>query len=476
MDPDFDDAAIETIIERLKPALSPDARILRRRSGISGYRADKSGIVGQMPLFVLQPLEYRDVQAVCRLATEMAVENGGCAPVAVVARGGGTGLCGGAVPTRPSIVVDLSLLDAFAQISLENRTVSVQAGVTIARLNGILGQHGLFFPVTPTGAAESATVGGVISTNARGMYAVRYGGAVENCFGVHVVTADGALVRFGHDVPESSAGYDMAGLFGGAEGTLGIIVGATLRVHPVPLSRRSLFLTFDSLGEAARACSVLPALTGQIAAIELLSAATADLISRVIRGAGLPAGRPLVMVELHSEQARPDDIDTTFLDALDGGAASHEWTPAAGCDPWDARHRITGIIGEMSEPGGPVRLDPAVPLDRLGDYIAALERLAALAGKAGATCIFGHAGVGLVHVLLATGPGDLWPRGPADAFRDAAIATALEMGGTVSGEHGLGMTTIEHAARENISALPWMRAVKNLLDPHGIMNPGKVLT
>ncbi len=464
------------MLDRIASLLGSDAEFLRGDAGLGAYRTDRSGVVGRMPLAVVRPGSVQDVQAVCRVVHEAAA-GGHQPPVAIVPRGGGTGLSGGAVPVGPSIVLDMTAMDRILAAVPESGLVHCQAGVTIDRLNRLYASEGLFFPVMPTGADETATVGGVISTNARGMYAMKYGSAGDNVCSLDCVLADGRLVRLGHDVRESSSGLNLAPLMVGAEGTLSVIVAATVRLHPRPVSQTSVFLAFDDPGDAARACAVLRRASPSIAAIELASHGTIELINKVIPDSGFPSGRTVLMLAVHSDSWSDSQIDTSWLDLLDdpGHPPVTRWSPDRANAPWEARHRFTGIISEMSDEGRPVRLDPAVGLERLGEYVEWLEHTATSLGGHEGTCIFGHAGVGLLHILLATGSPPLWPRETAEAFRHAAISRAIELGGTVTGEHGVGMAAIDLSAIENAPSMNLMSTIKNTLDPAGIMNPGKVL-
>ena len=464
------------MLDQLARLLGPGAEFLRCGACLGAYRTDKSGLIGRLPLAVVRPGSVEDVQAVCRVVHQDALD-GHQPTVAIVPRGGGTGLSGGAVPVGPSIVLDMTALDRIGPAIPVRGLVHCQSGVTIYRLNHLYASEGLFFPVMPTGADETATVGGVISTNARGMYAIKYGSAGDNVCSLDCVLADGRLVRLGHDVRESSSGLNLAPLMVGAEGTLSIIVAATVRLHPRPISETSVFLAFDETGDAARACAVLRRASPSIAALELVSSGTVELINRVIPDSGFPAGKTVLMLNVHSDSWADSRIDISWLDLLDdpGHPPVIRWSPDRAQAPWEARHRFTGIISEMSDEGRPVRLDPAVGLEHLGEYVEWLERTATSLGGHEGTCIFGHAGVGLLHILLATGSPPMWPRETAEAFRRAAISRAIELGGTVTGEHGVGRAAIDRAAIENAPALNLMSTIKKTLDPAGIMNPGKVL-
>jgi len=456
------------VVENIVRAVGPRAVVLTDPAAQAGMRSDQSGIVGPLPLCTVRPGDAEDV----RLVVSVCRDDG----VPIVARGGGTGLEGGCVPVLDCVVIDTSSLDAILRISPEDRLATVGAGVTAERLNSLVAEHGLFFPVAPAGAAESATMGGMVSTNARGMHAVKYGSAGDNLLAATVVMADGTLARFGHDVFHSSSGLRMAALLAGAEGILGVITEVTVRLHPLPEARKSILLEFDNLEDAADVCALIAAYVPDAAAIEIVSAPTISVLLSAFPDAGFPpAGESLVMIELHGG---PESIGCAADTVLDI-AADHDgrpFVPPRGTDPWADRHRFTRAISAMSCEGRPCRFDAAVPLTRLTEYIRCLEQAAASVPGRPTTCIFGHAGAGIMHVLLPIGdkPG-LWGTAAAAAFRLASTKTALSLGGTASGEHGIGLSSIGPCAAENAASIHWMRAVRLALDPQEIMNPGKVL-
>ncbi len=365
MDTDAVSIDPERLIERLEPDLSPGARILRREYGISGYRRDRSGIEGQLPLFVLQPREYFDVQAVCRLVTNLCAENGGEPPVVLVPRGGGTGLCGGAVPVRPSIVLDLTYMDRYMRVNDDLGYYYVQPGLTIGRLNDEVAGYCDFFPGIPVGASDDATVGGVISTNATGMYATRYGRAGDSVARLDVVLADGTFVELGAHAIESVSGLNLASLMIGAEGTSGIIVGAVVRLSRTPNTIKSLFLVLDDPYDAFFACDVVRNASPDIAAVKLLTVETVNLMVRAMPDIGLPRNKAMVWIEIHSSRYNDDEIDVEWLDELRDEyyyTIYREWTPPEGINPWEILRNLSGMVSARSSGGQIVTLCPAVPV------------------------------------------------------------------------------------------------------------------
>jgi FAD/FMN-containing dehydrogenase len=450
---------------RLLPLLSATSEVITEGLVFITCKSDESGIPGDAPLCVVRPASVDDVRAVVNFCRE----NG----ISIAPRGGGTGLEGGAVPLGRCLVLDTSSLDQIIKICPDERMAYVGAGVTAARLNHLVGEHGLFFATAPAGSAESATIGGLISTNAKGMYSLRYGSASDSVCGVDVVLADGSCSFFGHRVRHSSSGYDMKHLFAGAEGTIGIIVSAIVKLIPLPPLKVASYSTFSRLSDAAAFCADVAAWVPEAAAIELVSSGTVKSILKVLPGCGLPPA-DLVMIEIHADPEAAENA-ALILAELAFDRAGVPFLPGPDVDPWEIRHRFTGIISEQSKGGHPFRFDAAVPTTALEQYVTAVE-LAAAELNPGITCIFGHGGAGIVHVLLPVGgkPGQWTPEQATD-LKTFALESALELNGTVSGEHGIGLTSITEAAIENATSIKWMKAIKALFDPTNMMNPGKLL-
>lgn len=466
-------------LERIEPGLGPGARILRRRYGINGFRNDQSAIQGQMPLFVLQPREFYDVQAVCRLATQLCAENNGVPPVAIVPRGGGTGMCGGAVPVRPSIVLDMTYMDRclINHVHDDYSYCWVGPGVTVGRLNDADVHGNYFFPGIPIGASDRATIGGVLSTNARGMYSMKYGSAGDCVSRLDVVLADGSFAEFGHHMLESTSGLNLAPLLIGAEGTLGIIVAAIIRLQRRPTSIKSLYFSFDNLSDAMWGCSMLRDASQEIAAIEVITADTIKLLGRAFPDAGLPKGKPMVWVEVHSMQYNENDIDVSWIDCLEdyGDEIGKQWTPPEDLNPWDMLNALPRVIAKLSDEGGPICFSPAVPVGELRKFLTdKIDRKAGELGRHKGTSIVARAGAGLVQVNLAVGPHPFWPRAQAEEFRQWALEEARRHSGIASGLYGIGSTMTDRYAIEKQRSIKIMRSIKQMLDPNGILNPGKV--
>jgi D-lactate dehydrogenase (cytochrome) len=391
--------------------------------------------------------------------------------VPIVAFGAGTSLEGHVAALKGGLSIDLSQMDAILAVDAVNMTATVQPGVTRIKLNQYLRDTGLFFPVDP---GAEASLGGMAATRASGTNSVRYGTMRENVMSLEIVLADGRVIRTASHARKSAAGYDLTRLFVGSEGTLGIITELTLKLHAIPESISSAVCAFPTV-EAAIATVVQAMQAGVgLARIEFLDQV---IMGAVTRHAGLDyKAAPTLFFELHgapssvSEQA---ELLRGIADEQNG--EDFRWTasPEAGSALWAARHKAYYAILAMRPGAQALSLDVCVPLSRLVDCFrdirAALDASPLIAG------ILGHVGDGNFHIPLLVDPND--PAEMAEARRLGAIivGAAIAMGGTCTGEHGIGYGKIGYLADEMGEAIDVMRRIKNALDPAGILNPGKIL-
>lgn len=450
----------QAMVEALKRALGPD-RVFTEGPVVRAASSDESDMGSVAPVCVVRPSNAAEVQAVVGLAVEHGVP--------LTARGAGTSLEGSSIPSPGAVVVDFSALDAVKDLVPEEQRVTVGPGIVYERLNRLLKPHGLFFPPSPGGSADVATVGGMVSTDASGIYALKYGGTRRWVLALDVVTGRGEALGVGRAVPKTSMGYDLKDLFVGAEGTLGLITSVTLRLAPLPPEARKGGFLFDDLARACAAAAEMAAFISEMAALELCDAETLDLLRALPAYGTLPAGHAL-FIEVHG---RAEDC-RAGLEAATDVAAGHGGSPLPPAlpDPWELRHRTTGVIREGARPLGVVRTDCAVPLRTLADFVADAKARAADRGRT--LHVFGHVGLGILHILMPlAGPG-AWTRDEALAEKHRLALAAIGLGGTASGEHGVGLGHRDLLAAEHPVGLAYMRGIKALFDPHDLLNPGKV--
>ncbi len=392
--------------------------------------------------------------------------------ISVIPFGAGTSLEGALVPAdpqAPGISLDLSRMNKVLSIQPENFLAVVQPGVTRTALNTALRYTGLVFPVDP---GADGSLGGMAATNASGTTTVRYGGMRPNTLALQVVLANGEVLRLGRPVQKTSSGYDLKDLFIGSSGTLGVITELTVRLHPLAEHIHALRVFFPSITAAAEAAYAVMASALPVARLELVDELSIRSINRYLGRDYQEA--PGLFMEFHSSTAAAIETEVALVEALmrDAGATAIAVarTPEERTAQWEARHHVYWALVNMHPGHVYVITDTAVPLARLPESIAYAQQLLGEMGLEGS--ILGHVGDGNFHTLVAVLPED-YDR--AHAFAEQLVHHALALGGTASGEHGIGLVKRGYMAEEHGGALDWMRRVKALFDPEGLLNPGKII-
>ena len=404
-----------------------------------------------------------DVSAVLALAEEHRIP--------VTPFGAGSSLEGHVIPVEGGITLDVTRMDRVLDVSPGDLTATVQAGVTRTHLERSAAEHGLFFPVDP---GADATLGGMAATNAAGTTTVRYGKMRANVLAVEAVLAGGRVVHAGSRAPKTSAGYDLLGLLIGSEGTLGVITELTVRLHGIPERAVVLRLAFPDVESACRAATTIVAAGAGVTRVELLDGWTIAAIN-AHQGTDLPVGPSLFVEAAGSDGTVASDLELVREIAASEGATDvvAERDPTARARLWAARH-ASAYAAAAAAPGKRHRAtDVCVPLSELAAAVAfareEVERRGLVAG------IVGHAGDGNVHLSLHVDPDDPDEVRTSDELIELLVADALARGGTCTGEHGIGLGKVQALEQEHGDLLPLMRGIKQVFDPHGIMNPGKVL-
>jgi D-lactate dehydrogenase (cytochrome) len=441
--------------------LVAEDRFSTRAADLDAASHDESSLPPSRPQAVVWPVSTEEVRRIVEVAVDHRLP--------ITARGAGTSLEGNPIPLGGGLVVDFSRMDRVIEVRAADLAVRVEPGVVYDRLNQELRPHGLFFPPSPGGSADSATIGGMVANNASGIYSVKYGGTRDSVLAATVVVGDGRVVRIGSDCRKTSSGYHLIGLIVGSEGTLGLVTEVTLRLHGIPAARMQIALGFESERRAADAIAAMMAYGIDLAAVELLDRRTIAALNR-FRDYGLEE-RPTLFLEAHGSEANAAEAARAAIEvsAEHGGREIHL---ASGQSPWEVRHYTTRSIRATNPGTEIVRTDLAVPISRLPEVVETSYRIGDEAGAS--LYAFGHAGLGIVHVLIAEDPGNSARWQAALAVKDAILKRVLELGGTVSGEHGLGLGNRRYAALEHGPAVDLMKQVKRAFDPRGILNPGKI--
>jgi D-lactate dehydrogenase (cytochrome) len=392
--------------------------------------------------------------------------------VPVVPFGAGTSLEGHVNPVRGGISLDLSQMTAVLELNSEDMDCLIEPGVTRQALNDFLRAEGLFFPVDP---GSHCTIGGMCATRASGTNAVRYGTIRENVLGLEVVLADGRVIQTGGRTRKAANGYDLTRLFIGSEGTLGVITKIRLRLHGIPEGISAAVCQFPTLAAAVEAVSTVMQSGIPVARIELLDEDQMEACIRYSKLEGFEATTTLFL-EFHGSPASVvEQAETVEAVARDFGATSFE----AATDPetrnrlWKARHDAYWAAIALKPGHRGITTDVCVPISRLTEAVVKAKETAKASGQT--SCIVGHVGDGNFHCLILFPDNDQAALEKAWALDREIVAQGLALGGTCSGEHGIGLGKREFLEQEHgDGALSVMRALKATLDPKGILNPGKM--
>ncbi|NWE41115.1 FAD-binding protein [Pseudomonas yamanorum] len=391
--------------------------------------------------------------------------------VPMIAYGSGTSLEGWLQASHGGISIDVSGMDQIVQIRVDDMDVTVQPGVTRKQLNAALHGTGLFFPIDP---GADASLGGMAATRASGTNAVRYGTMRENVMGMTAVLADGRVIHTGGRARKSSAGYDLTHLLVGSGGTLATIAELTVKLHPIPEAISAAVCRFPTVDHAVRAVIQTIQLGVPIARIELLDALTMQALNAYSKTQLREA--PSLFFELHgSEASVKEQIETVRLVADEHQGLDFEWAvhPEDRSRLWQARHDAYFAALALRPGCRSLTTDAVVPISRLAECI---ETTAAdLAENGFLAPIFGHVGDGNFHALILVDPHNPDEVERAEAVAHRLAERAIAMGGSCTGEHGIGLTKqhfmpVEHGA----NAVDVMQAIKAALDPKQLMNPGKI--
>jgi D-lactate dehydrogenase (cytochrome) len=392
--------------------------------------------------------------------------------LAIVPFGAGTSLEGHVNAIRGGVTIDLREMNKVSRVSVEDLDATVEAGVTRLQLNKALNNTGLTFPVDP---GADATIGGMTATRASGTTAVRYGTMRENVLGLTVVLADGQVIKTGTRARKSSAGYDLTRLFVGSEGTLGVITEVTLRLHPLPEAVYAAVCSFDTIQGAVETVIATIQLGVPVARIELLDEVQLDAVNRYSK-TSYPVA-PTLFFEFHSDSARhvADQSDAVQALAAEHGGRGFQFAthPEERAQLWQARHHAMYAAVALRPGAAPWTTDVCVPISRLAECV--VETKKDNEGAPFPICLVGHVGDGnfhLIYVLDPASPGELEE---ARRLNERMVLRALAMGGTCSGEHGVGMGKMKFLELEHGPALEVMRTIKRALDPDNRMNPGKMV-
>jgi D-lactate dehydrogenase (cytochrome) len=393
--------------------------------------------------------------------------------IPVIPFGTGTGLEGGTVAQQGGICIDISNMNSIIKVNAEDLDCVVQPGVTRKQLDSYLHDSGLFFPIDP---GADASLGGMAATRASGTNAVRYGTMRENVLSLKVVMADGRIVTTGHRARKSAAGYDLTRLFIGSEGTLGIIVELTLRLHGRPEAISSARVYFDDIDGAVNTAIQTIQCGIPIARVELLDAAQMRAINQYSR-TSYPE-KVTLFLEFHGSHASvQEQAETVGEICADLGGSEFEWTvyEEQRREMWDARHSAAYAAMAVKPTAKVYATDVCVPISSLAECIRETQEDVE-SSTSMPTFLLGHIGDGNFHYVFLIDPDDPLEFELVLQLSERMVQRAIRMGGTCTGEHGIGLGKQKYLQLEfGDAGLELMRTLKFAMDPHNLMNPGKLV-
>ena len=452
-------AFLADLSSRFGAQLGMSPALRAQHAGLEGHHH------GRLPDAVLVANSRDDVVDAVRLCT--------AAREPVIAHGAGTSLEGHLSAERGGLALDLRKLNRIVEVDAQNMLCRVEAGVTREQLNLHLRDQGLFFPIDP---GANATLGGMAATRASGTNAVRYGTMRENVLSLEVVLPSGRTIETGTRAPKSSAGYDLTGLFVGSEGTLGIITAVTLRLRGIPGAILAATCAFDDLAATVNAVILAIQLGIPLARIELLDEHQIEACNR-FSGLALPL-KPTLFLEFHGTEASVAEQAEMFQEiatGFGGGTLEAATSQEAVNRLWKARHNAYFATKALRPNASVWSTDVCVPIAKLAESILAtradIDEADALA------TIVGHVGDGNYHVLFVLDPEQPGDHARAAAINDRMVARAIALGGTCTGEHGIGIGKRSGLLQERGGdAVALMASIKRAIDPDGLFNPGKIFT
>jgi D-lactate dehydrogenase (cytochrome) len=452
-------ALCDALRERFGPGFSTSLAV-RQQHG-----RDESSFDVEPPCAVVFAETRQDVADAVRLAGDFGVP--------VIPFGAGSSVEGHLLAVQGGVSIDVSRMNDVISIDAADLTMTVQPGITRKALNEALRGTGLFFPIDP---GADASIGGMTATRASGTNAVRYGTMRENVLALEVVTASGEFIRTGTRARKSAAGYDLTRLMVGSEGTLGVITEITLRVYPLPEAVTAAVCSFASIEAAVRTTIAIIQMGIPVARVELIDGQTVGMVNKYAQLS--LREEPMLLMEFHGSAASVEEQTAAVQEiAKEHGGNAFEWarTPEERTRLWTARHNVF-FAAIQSKPGcRSITTDTCVPISKLADCLLASVEEVKQSGLA--YFLVGHVGDGNFHFGYLVDPTKPEESVLAERLNRQLVSRALELQGTCTGEHGIGMHKVDFLVKEaGEGAVDIMRTIKRALDPKNIMNPGKIFT
>jgi glycolate oxidase len=444
-----------------------DENCSTRTADLYTYGFDAS-IHHESPDIVIRPENTQQVSEIVKLANEKKIP--------ITARGAGTGLCGHAVPLQKGIVLDMCKMNKIVEVHVEDLYCVIQPGVVYAQLNKELAKKKFFFPPTP-GSGDVCTIGGMVAVNASGMRAIKYGATRDYVLGLEVVLPTGEIMRCGTRTLKNSSGFQLERLFVGSEGLLGIITEINLRVSPLPKARALAMVAFDDLVKAGQCVSNLIAKPLIPSGIEFIDNVCIQAVNNAMH-VGFPDVEAMLLVEVDGHPSVvEEEIKMVSEICKESGATSVEFsTEPATMNKWiSGRKAVLPSLSRYGEKFVSVSLadDMSVPMSKIPEAVKAFQEIAKKNNVIVGT--YGHAADGNLHTKMLLDPQSKTSWDNGEKAVSEIFDAVLELGGTVTGEHGVAISKAPYMQKERPTALATMKAIKGALDPNNIMNPGKMM-
>ncbi len=451
-------------ISKLRSILGKD-NVLTSKEDLNAYSYDGTTSWAHMPDVVVLPMTTEQVSEILKLANENKIP--------VTARGGGTNLSGGSVPIKGGIVLCTTRMNKVLEISKANLTAIVEPGVVLQDFNDILAKQGLFFPPDPQ-SFYGCTIGGSVAENTGGPRCLKYGVMKQYVLGLEVVMADGYVMKLGGVTVKNRTGYELAMLLTGSEGTLGIMTKIILRLLPMPQAHKSMMAVYDEIDVAAQVVTDILEAGIIPAKIEYVDNFVIRRIEE-ITPMGLPVdAQVLLLVQVDGSPAAVDADAEQILEILKkGGARVARMAKDVAEEDMFWKARSAGFAAVFSAAHTIVSEDIAVPRDRLAEFVRIQTEISERTGFF--IQLLGHAGDGNIHPAIFTDIRDKEQFSKANEAMAEIVKAAIDMGGVLSGEHGIGLEKQKYLkmAMDPV-AIEIMKKIKKIMDPNNILNPGKI--
>jgi glycolate oxidase len=456
---------LETKIISQLEKIAGKGAVLTSKEDLNAYSYDGTTTWAHLPDVVVLPTTAEQVSQILKLANEKRVP--------VTPRGGGTNVSGGSIPIKGGIVLCTTRMNKILNINKTNLTATVEPGVVLQDFNIALAKQGLFYPPDPQ-SFLGCTIGGTVAENAGGPYCVKYGVTKQYILGLEVVLANGYVMKLGGVTVKNRTGYELAMLFTGSEGTLGVITKITLRLIPMPLANKTMMAVFDDMAVGGQAVSNILASGVVPAKIEFVDNFVLRRIEEMMP-MGLPVeAKALLLLQADGSPAAVEAESKQIVDILKKSGAKEikiAKDAAEAAKYW--KMRSAGFAATFSAAHTVLAEDVAVPRDKLAELIRKLDEISAKTGFF--ISYLGHAGDGNLHPSIFTDIRNKEEFARAQRTMEEIFEAALSVGGVLSGEHGIGLEKQRFLKRAmDPVALNLMRKIKGILDPNNILNPGKI--